>query len=79
MQQEANANNELFEEQRTLDVLNGMPKDTNQEEILKGFRGGIFGGHPGFCNENRAAVFGKGTDAKIYDGNGLFVAVHHDV
>ena len=41
MQQEANANNELFEEQRTLDALNGMPKDTNQEEILKGVRSTI--------------------------------------
>lgn len=41
MQQEANSNNELFEEQRTLDVLNGMPKDTNQEEILKGVRSAI--------------------------------------
>ncbi len=41
MQQEANSNNELFEEQRTLDALNGMPKDTNQEEILKGVRSAI--------------------------------------
>lgn len=36
-----NSNNELFEEQRTLDVLNGMPKDINQEEILKGVRSAI--------------------------------------